>query len=432
MSANRDIEQAIGQYLEKVAAELQHMPADEKDAVLASVESHIYESLRRVGADNPTLVDLKTVLANMAPPSSYGEKAGGSQSEAPEVEAQQPRLCRWAMAGALTTVVTLGFFIGVLNEWWETAGRQERFVGGFEAILHSWVMIVSIFFVPAAICVSIGLKSIYGIRASKGRLGGLPLAVGATVMCPFLIADAAAYFLIRAFFDELSMPSSGVLRALFKKPLPECVGLLAILAVDLIIVRKIWMWARRRGPAPVLAETAPLSSYGAKASAVAQPSVTARSERKLCKQPIVAAFWAPFGVAAFLMATIAVPVPAGTQWPPLWYKILMMGIVLPLGVAAPFATTALGLIGISRVRSSKGSLTGMPLAVAASLFYPMVVFNVAVWYVSQAVAGAVFESGKIANLFILAMLVLSVIVSVVAFVKIWHWATRPLKEGEFT
>ena len=73
MSANRDIEQAIGQYLEKVAAELQHMPADEKDAVLASVESHIYESLRRVGADNPTLVDLKTVLANMAPPSSYGE-----------------------------------------------------------------------------------------------------------------------------------------------------------------------------------------------------------------------------------------------------------------------------------------------------------------------------------------------------------------------
>ena len=58
MDRNKEIEHAIGVYLEKVAAELKHMPADEKDAVLASVESHIHESLQRCGTDNPTLADL--------------------------------------------------------------------------------------------------------------------------------------------------------------------------------------------------------------------------------------------------------------------------------------------------------------------------------------------------------------------------------------
>ena len=49
--------------------------------------------------------------------------------------------------------------------------------------------------------------------------------------------------------------------------------------------------------------------------------------------------------------------------------------ILPLGLLAPFGCTALGCLGISRIRASQGRLIGMPLAVAVALFYPLLVLD---------------------------------------------------------
>ena len=75
MQVDKDTKRAIGRYLEKVSAELASTPPDEKDSILEGVESHIYETLSRRAPENPTLRDLEAVLAEMAPPSSYGKGA---------------------------------------------------------------------------------------------------------------------------------------------------------------------------------------------------------------------------------------------------------------------------------------------------------------------------------------------------------------------
>jgi hypothetical protein len=49
--------------------------------------------------------------------------------------------------------------------------------------------------------------------------------------------------------------------------------------------------------------------------------------------------------------------------------------ILPLGILAPFASTALGCLGISQIRSSRGRLIGMPLAVAVALLYPLLALD---------------------------------------------------------
>ncbi len=49
--------------------------------------------------------------------------------------------------------------------------------------------------------------------------------------------------------------------------------------------------------------------------------------------------------------------------------------ILPLGLLAPIGCTALGCLGISRIRSSRGRLIGLPLAVAVALLYPLLVLD---------------------------------------------------------
>jgi hypothetical protein len=52
-----------------------------------------------------------------------------------------------------------------------------------------------------------------------------------------------------------------------------------------------------------------------------------------------------------------------------------MVTLLPLGLTAPFGATILGLVAISNIRHSYGRLTGMPLALADALFYPLLILD---------------------------------------------------------
>ena len=62
--------------------------------------------------------------------------------------------------------------------------------------------------------------------------------------------------------------------------------------------------------------------------------------------------------------------PGLTRW-----KWLLILTVLPLGLTAPIGTTALGLAAVSGIRHSRGTLTGMPLAVADTLLFPLLVLD---------------------------------------------------------
>jgi serine/threonine protein kinase len=57
-----------------------------------------------------------------------------------------------------------------------------------------------------------------------------------------------------------------------------------------------------------------------------------------------------------------------------WQWVLIVGVV-PLGLTAPFGTTAMGLLSISDIRHSRGRLIGMPLAVADTLCFPLLLLD---------------------------------------------------------
>jgi hypothetical protein len=57
-----------------------------------------------------------------------------------------------------------------------------------------------------------------------------------------------------------------------------------------------------------------------------------------------------------------------------WWQWVLLG-VLPFGLLAPFGTTILGCVAISDIRHSRGRLIGLLLAVADSLFFPLLVVD---------------------------------------------------------
>jgi len=62
MSDRKEIDKAVARYLEDVAAQLGNLPPDEKESILAELESHVYAALEKIGPD-PTLEDLNLVLS---------------------------------------------------------------------------------------------------------------------------------------------------------------------------------------------------------------------------------------------------------------------------------------------------------------------------------------------------------------------------------
>jgi len=178
MSNEKEIRNAVGRYLEEVARQLGGAPAEEKDTILADVEAHIYEALKQRAGEDATVSDLEAVLAQMAPPSSYAASHAGDGCAAES----RPRFAKLPIIAACLApfgfIMILSGMSNGMNPWPPSA---------------SWIWYIVLplgVASPFAVTV-LGFLSISKIRASKGRLIGMPLAVAATILYPIVISNAA-------------------------------------------------------------------------------------------------------------------------------------------------------------------------------------------------------------------------------------------------
>jgi hypothetical protein len=136
------------------------------------------------------------------------------------------------------------------------------------------------------------------------------------------------------------------------------------------------------------------------------------SDPRFSRKAMVGAFWAPLFfitmVSFFWTSTVRIPQSGGftegvhsqprvteyrdaesanaarkkvvvTDRPvaegPAWWQWVLIFTMLPLGLLAPFGTTILGCVAISNIRHSRGRLIGLPLAVADTLFFPLLLLD---------------------------------------------------------
>lgn len=98
-----------------------------------------------------------------------------------------------------------------------------------------------------------------------------------------------------------------------------------------------------------------------------------KMNKKTSRRAIAGAVVIPIG---FFLLLWFVPISSSTtQTTVTTGQIILRYTLLPLSIIAPFAATTLGLLGISEIRNSAGEVYGMPLAVFASLFYPILVLD---------------------------------------------------------
>jgi hypothetical protein len=106
-------------------------------------------------------------------------------------------------------------------------------------------------------------------------------------------------------------------------------------------------------------------------------------EKRTSRRAIIGAIILPFG---FFLILLIIPLSASNTATPVstWQTILRITL-LPMSILAPFASTALGLLGISEIRNSYGEVYGMPLAVFVSLFYPILVLDLILFIIGWSV-----------------------------------------------
>lgn len=101
-----------------------------------------------------------------------------------------------------------------------------------------------------------------------------------------------------------------------------------------------------------------------------EPGCTSR----LSRPAVWGAILAPFFFVMIMLKFVGhgeVVVEGRQPTGPQWWQYLLRFTILPTGLAAPFATTILGMISISQIRHSAGKLHGLGLAVADTLLFPL-------------------------------------------------------------
>lgn len=73
MNLSSDLTQQVNAHIADVRKYLGTLPSDERQEILQSIESHIYDALQSRSDGGPTPALLDAVIAEMDPPDSYGE-----------------------------------------------------------------------------------------------------------------------------------------------------------------------------------------------------------------------------------------------------------------------------------------------------------------------------------------------------------------------
>ncbi|MBN1555830.1 MAG: protein kinase [Phycisphaerae bacterium] len=152
------------------------------------------------------------------------------------------------------------------------------------------------------------------------------------------------------------------------------------------------------------------------------------SEPRMSKLAVIGAIWAPFAFIVFFTMFMGFRVvPAGTSREPTLLQWVLRYTVLPLGVTAPFGTTILGIIAITKIRHSLGRLYGLGLAVLDALLFPLLVLNVLIGVCFSRLATVIqFSSNESDNQAIAlgATFFVCIVVDIVVFLLVWRKAKK--------
>lgn len=167
----------------------------------------------------------------------------------------------------------------------------------------------------------------------------------------------------------------------------------------------------------VLKELDPPASYAESAAFLLDQ---ASAERRFSRYAIFGAVWLPFGIIMALMTFVVTGASSSPSTTTVGQWVARLTI-LPLGILAPFACTALGLMAVSEIRKSKGSVVGMPLAVFVGLFYPVLILD-AILFVLVTV---LFQNETYWNVVSLATILLLVVIDYLIVRASWKAAMKP-------
>jgi hypothetical protein len=106
---------------------------------------------------------------------------------------------------------------------------------------------------------------------------------------------------------------------------------------------------------------------------------TPPADARFSKLAICGALWISFFFLAFIGMYTArgfATTSTGEAPQPSVLQTMMAFTLLPLGALAPFGSTILGSIALVKIRRSKGRLVGLPLALADTLFFPLLALDV--------------------------------------------------------
>jgi hypothetical protein len=136
----------------------------------------------------------------------------------------------------------------------------------------------------------------------------------------------------------------------------------------------------------------------------AEMSIEPPLKKRASRRAIIGAIILPFG---FFLVLLVTPLSASTTPTSVstWQTILGY-VLLFLGLLAPFASTTLGLLGISEIRNSSERTYGMPLAVFVGLFYPIVVLDLILFIIGWTFLGDIEGWNIIPLLWLILVLVI--------------------------
>jgi hypothetical protein len=178
----------------------------------------------------------------------------------------------------------------------------------------------------------------------------------------------------------------------------------------------------------------------AQASPIAGVPATPVSIPRFSRLALVGAGWAPW---LFLAALVVIPVglsrgePGSAPNRQGWWLVALIITLVPLGLTAPFGTTILGCMALSRIRRSGGRLCGLGLALFDAIFFPLLALDSLIAWVIYTMVNSIElwlslkgivppPDGWIWPLLLLVLLALDAVLAWWA----WRVVNKPLKDVE--
>ena len=155
----------------------------------------------------------------------------------------------------------------------------------------------------------------------------------------------------------------------------------------------------------VLLEMDPPALYAESTSSLSGDTF---QDRRISRLAIIGALLIPFG---FFLVLLFFPFyRSTTPTSPSNWQLLLRFTLLPLSVAAPIASTALGFISISQIRKSNGTIYGLPFAVFVSLFYPIIILDLILIIIGWTFLGTIEGSSIIPLTWLFIILVIDYLI----------------------